>query len=113
MAYRIPVTNYPNQTFNVTIPVDGVNIEMEVTLNYNSVAKYWSMSARNIVTNEILFSQIPLLASYMRFANFLVQMTYKRIGSAFVYPQDMTHDARPDDSNIGKNYKLLWADSGL
>lgn len=113
MAYKIPVSNYPNQTFNVSIPVDEGNIEFEFTLNYNVIADYWVMSAKNAKTQEVLFSRLPLLVSYMRFSNILSQMGYKLIGSAFPFPIQWTKLARPNDDDLGKNYTLLWSDSNV
>lgn len=113
MAYKIPLSNYPNQTFYTTIPVNEGNIDFTVTLNYNSVAEYWTMTLVNTTTQEVLFSGLPLLTSYMRFANILAQLGYKLIGSAYVFPLQWTEAARPDDTNLGKDYVLLWSDNGI
>lgn len=113
MAYRIPLSPYPNQTFNMSIPVNDTNVDLTITLNYNSVAEYWMMTVTDTNTEEVIFSQLPLLCSFGDFGNMLRQLGYKLIGSAFVFPSNFTLPSRPDDKNLGTDYKLLWSDNGV
>ena len=44
VLYKIPLTNSPNQTFRVTVPVNNENKTFTIKLNYNDQAKYWNFS---------------------------------------------------------------------
>lgn len=109
--YKIPLTNSPNQTFNVIVPVDEENKDLTITLNYNEVADYWSISIADTQTEKALVSQIPMLESYMDFANILIQLGYLGIGSAFVVAMQETKECRPDGENLGTKYILIWGDN--
>ena len=111
MPYKIPLRPYPNQTFYTTIPINDRNVDLTITLNYNDVAKYWSMTVVDTVEDKVLFSQLPLLTSFMDFSNILCQLGYKAIGSAYVFPTNFTVASRPNDIDLGKNYQLIWGDN--
>lgn len=111
MPYKIPLAPYPNQTFNTTIPINDRNVDITITLNYNEVAQYWTMTVVDTVEEKVLFSQLPMLTSSMDFANMLCQLGYKEIGSAFIFPTNFTQASRPNDKDLGKNYQLIWSDN--
>lgn len=109
--YKIPLTNSPNQSFNVIVPVNDENKDLTLTLNYNEVADYWSLTIADTGTNQVIVSQIPMLESYNDFSNILIQLGYLEIGSAFVIAIDETLDSRPDENNLGTKYILVWGDN--
>ena len=113
MAYRIPLSPYPNQTFSASIPVNDENKDLKFELSYNSVAGYWMMTVSDVQTEEVIFSQLPLLCSFGDFCNMLRQLDYKLIGSAFVFPVNFTKASMPNDKNLGSDYTLLWSDNGV
>lgn len=109
--YKIPLTNSPNQTFNVIVPVNDENKDLTITLNYNEVADYWAATIAETQTGNVLISQIPLLESYHDFSNILIQMGYMEIGSAFVIAIEETPICRPDENDLGTKYILVWGDN--
>lgn len=111
--YKIPLNNSPNQKFNTTVYVNGENIDLEIELNYNSVAGYWCMTVTKVVTGEILFTQLPLLFSYDDYANIATQMQYKLFGSVYCVAIQPTKASRPYDNDLGSNYILVWSDNDI
>lgn len=110
--YKIPLTNSPNQTFSCTIPVGDKNLSFEFSLRYNDVAGYWVMSLTDMETQEILFSELPMLCSYGAFNNMAKQIGYKNFGSIYISAtSDYDTATNPDDQNIGKKYIMLWGDN--
>lgn len=109
--YKIPLTNSPNQTFMATIPVNGENKTFTITLNYNSIANYWTMNLVDSGTSQILFAGLPLLFSFYKFANMITQLAYMQIGSIYICPIQETPESMPDSENIGQKYILVWSDN--
>lgn len=109
--YKIPLTTFPNQTFVVIVPVNGGNKEFEIQLRYNEVAGYWSMTLTDNEAERIIFSQLPLLASYYEFANMANQLGYKNIGSIYCIAMQMTKSCAPNSDDLGKKYILIWGDN--
>ncbi len=111
--YNIPVTNYPNQTFQCTIPVNGENKEFIMKLNYNPIAEYWSLTLIDSITEKEIFSQLPLLTTLYQFwSNIGFQLTYKEFGEIYVVPiGDDTKASMPNSDNLGKTYCMLWGDN--
>lgn len=109
--YRIPLTNSPNQTFNVIVPINGENKEFVVTLNYSEIADYWTMTLSDPITQLDIVSGIPMLESYNDFANLLIQLGYKNIGSIYIVGMEETAASRPNDIDIGQKYLLVWGDN--
>ncbi len=111
--YNIPVTNYPNQTFQCTIPVNGENKEFTMQLNYNPIAEYWSLTLVDSLTEKVIFSQLPLLSTIYQFwSNMVFQLTYKEFGEIYIVPigNDVKTSA-PDSTNLGSTFCLLWGDN--
>lgn len=110
--YKIPLTNSPNQSFSSTIPVGNENIEFEFYLSYNDVAGYWMLTLTKSETQEILFSELPLLCSFIYYNNMVTQLSYKNFGSIYITViQDKEKASMPDDQNIGSSYIMLWGDN--
>lgn len=108
----VPLTNSPNQTFSIVLPVDGENRSFKFELWYNEIAEYWLISATDTKTNTKLFDNLPLLTSYGEYFNILNQLSYKKIGTAGVLPQiGEFQKSMPDDTNLGKEYVLIWGDT--
>ena len=108
----VPLSNSPNQTFNIVVPVDGENRTFKFDLWYNEVAEYWLITATDTKTNTKLFDNLPLLTSYGEFFNILTQLTYKKIGTAGVLPNSADFKkSMPNDKNLGTEYVLIWGDT--
>ena len=108
----VPLTNSPNQSFYSSIPINGENREFKLELWYNYEANYWLLSATDLMANKKLFTNLPLLVSYGRFANILCQLAYKQIGFSGVLPRVSEFpESMPDDENLGTSYILIWGDN--
>ena len=101
MLFKIPMTNYPNQSFKCTLPVDQKNITFAFNLWYNQYGNYWNLTATDYNTGEVYFSNLPLLG----------QLRYKGIGSCAVIPTAKTKKSAPDADNLGKAFFVIWGDS--
>ncbi|RGX53194.1 hypothetical protein DWV16_17235 [Anaerotruncus sp. AF02-27] len=111
MAFReIPLTTDPNQTFAITLPVDDKNISLIFELRYNTVAEYWVLDIYDNERNPIL-ATVPLVTGDYPSANLLEQFEAFEIGSAFIVPSGQTVTGRPDDTNLGSDFVLVWGDT--
>lgn len=111
--YKVPLTNSPNQSFKCTLPVNGGNIQFKFELWYNEQAKYWLISATNVQTGELYFSNLPLLTSKGKFADILNQLGYKGIGCCIMVPVDDQNGSQANDKDIGKSYIMVWGDNDV
>ena len=109
-SFIIPVTSEPHQIFQCVIPVDGRNIRLRFEVRYNPEAGYWWMSVTDDTTGKALLDSVPFLPARYPAGNILEQYDYLQIGSAFIVPQnDIDKDNWPDDSNMGRDFVLLWS----
>ena len=111
--YKVPLTNSPNQSFKCIIPVNGNNIKFKFNLWYNYSAKYWLITAVNLLTGEEYFSNLPLLTSYGKYSDILHQLDYKGIGCCIIVPMEDEFTGQANDQNIGKTYIMIWGDNGV
>ncbi len=111
--YNIPVTNYPNQTFQCTIPINGENKEFTMQLNYNPIAEYWGLTLIDSITETVIFSQLPLLSTLYQFwSNICFQLTYKEFGEIYIVPIGMdVKGSAPDADTLGSKYGVFWGDN--
>jgi len=112
--FIVPTTSDPNQNFRCVIPVDGKNLALLFTLQYNSEAEYWTMAITDDLTGSILISGLPLLAGQYPSANILEQYTFLRIGSVVMVKINPDNPAdSPDGTNLGVDFQLVWSDTIL
>lgn len=105
--YIVPLTTSPNQSFTCTIPIDSKSITFNFFLRYNTQAKYWIMELYDNKMNAIIVS-VPLICGL----NILDQYSYLNIGSAYVCKTDTTLVSdKPDDTNLGTTFLLVWGDT--
>lgn len=109
--YKIPLSNYPNQKFTCTVPVNGENKNFRFELWYNYNAKYWLFSLFDVNNNSCLFSNIPLLITYGEWTNILYQFDYMKIGICFFISSESGRTDNPDDTNLGTSYLMIWGDN--
>lgn len=109
--YKIPVSNYPNQTFVCSIPINGQNKELRFKLWYNYEAEYWLMSIEDYKTGKDLFNNIPLLSSKGKFFDILCQLGYKEIGKCFMLPIQDDGKSQASDLTLGDIYYMIWGDN--
>lgn len=105
--YVIPLTTSPNQSFTSTIPVDGGKIKFNFFLRFNTEQEVWEMDIMDSNKNPIINS-IPLVCGN----NLLEQYSYLNIGSAYIVKNNVNLNLdRPNDSNLGTDFILLWGDT--
>lgn len=111
MSYKIiPLTNNPNQKLSITLPVNGKNITLNLTVRYNTMANYWVMTIAD-KTGTILADSIPIIAGEYPAADILGQYQYLGIGSAVVVNASNTDLDIPNDVSLGVDHYLVWGDS--
>jgi len=114
MAFReIPVTNSPNKTLVISLPINGGIKKFLLEVKYNEVAEYWLITVRDANTKEVLLSNIPLVTGGNLFeeGNLLQQFGYLRLGSLIVHKTTETELDYPDDTSLGNNFVLVWGDN--
>jgi hypothetical protein len=103
--YEIPLTNDPDQTLAVTVPIGGVNINLRLRVRFNTQANYWWMTVADIKGN-VLADAIPLLSG----GDILGQFQYLGLGSAYVVNMGNSIMDSPDSTNLGTDFRLWWGD---
>ena len=110
--FVIPTTSDPNQNFRCTIPVNGENMPFDITLRYNWIAGYWSMSLADAVSGQVLLAGAPLIAGLYPAANLLSQHEHLRIGACCIVKTNPDNpDDAPDGDNLGIDFQLVWTDN--
>jgi hypothetical protein len=105
----IPLDNSPNQSFTITLSVDGSTLTLKFAINFSSMAGYWLMRIWD-ASGNLLLSSVPLLTGEWPAANILAQYGYLRLGSAFLISNGSLADY-PDSTNLGSEFQLWWGDT--
>lgn len=103
----IPLTSEPNQSFQATVTVDGLNRALQFNIRFSEVAGYWIMKITDPATATILLDSIPMLAGL----NILEQYAYLGIGSAYIINASGSSDDYPTENNLGTDFVLGWDDT--
>lgn len=107
----IPLTNQPNQTFQVVLSVDGGTIRLNLLISYDEMANYWTMGISDSNNNPLVIG-IPLVTGDWPSANVLGQYGYLGIGSAYVLNLSNNNNLDyPNSSTLGTEFALLWSDT--
>jgi hypothetical protein len=110
-AQIIPLDNKPNQSFQVSLDIDGHSLTLDVTLRYNAMGAYWIMSIANATTGELILDSIPLITGDFPAANILGQFSHLNIGSAYVLNVSNSILNYPDNQSLGSDFVLCWDDT--
>jgi hypothetical protein len=108
MAYQqIPLDNSPNQSIDITLEVDDVNINLSLFIYYNAVAGYWVMDIQKDGVDVLV--GVPFVTGL----NLLEQYAYLGIGSTYLVKAGETDLDYPDDSDgsLGTDFVLVWGDT--
>lgn len=105
----IPISNDPNQTFSVIIPLGSVNLDLEFYVFWNPFADYWQMTVRR--DGVAVIDGLPLITGKGLAGNLLEQYEYLGIGSAYVVPLAAGLDRDfPGENDWGSNFIMLWGE---
>jgi hypothetical protein len=96
--------NQPNQTISTSVEVDGVMIDLEMFLQWNSMAGYWTVSIKDMAKDEVVISSLPLLSAI----NSLGQYGYLKIGSMGVVNVGNLSDDDLNYENFGDKFLWVW-----
>jgi hypothetical protein len=109
-AQVVPLTNAPNQTFNVTLTIDSTLVQVSCTLNYNEMAGYWLLSVYDASLNALIVN-VPCLTGVYPAANMFVQQQYLNIGSwQWINVSGVSQDY-PDNTTLGSAFILVVDDT--
>jgi hypothetical protein len=112
MAQIIPLTASPNQSFAITLQVDGSPLTLNLVIKWSEMAGYWIMSISDS-SGDLLLDSIPLITGWYPAANILAQYGYLRIGSAFILNLGNSNSDYPGKPDLGTAFALLWDDTVL
>ena len=108
MSQIIPLTTAPNQTFTVSLSVDGATVDLGMILRYNEVARYWVLSIYDTI-GALLLDSLPLITGSFPAGNILGQFAYLEIGSAYVInASQVASPDFPNNGDLGTDFVLLW-----
>jgi uncharacterized membrane protein len=108
MSYKIvPLTTDPNQSLSITLPINGENITLGLTVRYNSIANYWVMTIHDN-NSVLLLDSLPLVPGDYPAADILGAYQYLGIGSAFIVNASNSGLDIPNDISLGVDHFLLW-----
>ena len=112
MAQIIPLTPAPNQSFSVTLQVDGAPLTLNLALRWSEMAGYWVMTIFDSAMN-LLLDSVPLITGWYPAANVLAQYGYLGIGSAYILNNGTSDSDYPGRDDLGTNFSLLWDDTPI
>lgn len=105
----VPLSTDPNQTFQISLAINGGITRLTLTVNYNEMANYWILTVQD-VNGVILLASVPLITGVWPAANILEQYQYLNIGSAFILNVGDPNDY-PNADSLGNTFFLLWDDN--
>ena len=113
MADRnVPLTNAPQQSFTTTLPVDGNQLILGMSVRFDEMCQYWLLSISDSSGNPLL-ANVPLLCGDYPTANILAQHSYLQIGSAYVLNVSGTSDENPGANSWSGDFQLMWSDTAI
>ena len=113
----IPLDNSPNQSWEVSVNVDGQPTPLGVILRFNEIAQYWVMTITD-QNGNLLLDSVPFVtgvapdgSNLNAIQNLLNQFSYLDIGSAAVLNASGIAADRPNAFDLGTDFLLLWGDN--
>jgi Domain of unknown function (DUF6983) len=105
----VPLQSLPNQTSSVQLTVNGSVLTLGLTVSYDAMAGWWTMSIADSSGNQLIAS-VPLITGYYPAANLLAQYQYLQIGSAYLLNTGNAPIDYPGEFTLGL-FSLLWDDN--
>jgi hypothetical protein len=111
----LPVTSDPNQTFEVSLPIDGRNRRLKFFFNWNPIGQYWQFDLYDQNNEGIqLLSNMPVYSIDYPYNNIILRYEYKEVGSLYVVnvgdSTSFTAD-KPNLNNLGSEWLMIWGDT--
>jgi len=107
----IPLDPSPNQTFSVVLTVDGRNINLQIKLRWNILARYWVMTIIDPGIGNYLVDGIVITTGVLPTINILQPYSYLGIGSCYIINVSGVDGDYPDEFNLGTDYIMLWGNT--
>lgn len=102
----IPLDTSPNQTWNVSVGINGGVSVYFITLRYNEIAGYWTMTIYDSNQN-LLVDSWPLVTG----VNLFQQLDYLQIGSLYILNTGNASTDFPNNQNLGSQFQMVWGDN--
>lgn len=103
---QVPITNDPNQTLSITIPLITGNQTFQFIVRWNRAALYWQLTVSQ--RGSILINNLPLITGLGLTVNILAQYAYLGIGNAYVLAVGKPASDYPQVGDWGTSFFLLW-----
>ena len=110
-AQVIPLDNTPNQVFQTSLSINGINKTLQFNIRFNEEAGYWALTISDVQTGTVLLDSTPLLTGAFPSGNILAQFGYLGIGSAYIVKTGSLPIDYPDDTSLGSDFILIWDDN--
>lgn len=102
----VPLDNAPNQTWQVSVAVNGGVQTFFATLRYNEIAGYWAMTLQDANQN-LLLDSVPLLTGL----NLTHQFQSLGIGDVYILNVSGVAQDSPTGADLGTDFQLVWTDN--
>ena len=108
MSVQIPISNDPNQSFKVKIPLGSRNINLGFFLTFNAQAGYWVLTLSNADDDTVLLAGVPMVCGLGDMTDLLTQYKHLGIGSAYLIKVSPSDNDSPGADDWGSSFVLLW-----
>ena len=99
------------QTLNLNLQIGNKTKRVQLELRYAEKTDRWSMSLKDLQTEEVYFANVPMIASYKGAINNLwTPFGHRGIGEFYCLPKsDEPSTENPSKDNLNEFY-LIWGD---
>ena len=112
MQQQLPLTNEPNQEFQMTLDINGSKRSFKFLFVWNAIAGYWVFSVTDVAEGELVLDSIPLVCGSTSTYDIFRQLGYLGIGSAFLVPSvEKPVSDSPLTTNLLEEFALVWDDN--
>ena len=111
MSYSlIPLTTSPNQTFEATIEIDGINTSLSFFLRYSEIANYWLLDISKAGVMQV--SALSLVPGDYPAGNLMRPYKYLNLGSIYLIKAFAGNaEEYPGIDTLGSEWVMIWGDT--
>lgn len=103
----IPLDTSPNQTFQLSLLVNGKVLGLNCRLRFNEVAQYYVVTIMDL-NNNVLLDSVPFVTGNAPIGNILKQFGYLGLGSWFIINASGVQSPDfPNNTDLGTDFVLL------